>query len=109
RIRNKFKTLGLVKTFGRLDQSEIPLVNQVAQSEALVLVLLGNGNDKTKVRLCQALQSSLVALPYFLGEDDLFFGCNQVYFTNLVQVFVQRLRLAIGNGLCNFELSHLIC
>src|SRR5690606_34654753 len=87
-IGNEFKTFGLIKTFGRFDQSEIPLVNQIAQREPLVLVLLGHGDDKTKVRLRQPLQSGLVALPDFLCEDDLLFGCNQVYFTNLMQVFV---------------------
>ena len=61
-IRNKFEAARFVELLGGLDQSQIPLVDQVRQRQALVLVLFRNGNHEPKVGASQFFEGFLVAL-----------------------------------------------
>ena len=81
---------------------EIPLVDQVRQRQALVLVLFRNGNHEPKVGASQFFEGFLVALFNPLRQIYLFLYGNQILFANLLQVFVQRCAFAIGNGFGNF-------
>ena len=101
-IRNKFEAARFVELLGGLDQSQIPLVDQVRQRQALVLVLFRNGNHEPKVGASQFFEGFLVALFDPLRQIYLFLYGNQILFANLLQVFVQRCAFAIGNGFGNF-------
>ena len=101
-IRNKFEAARFVELLGGLDQSQIPLVDQVRQRQALVLVLFRNGNHEPKVGASQFFEGFLVALFDPLRQIYLFLYGNQILFANLLQVFIQRCAFAIGNGFGNF-------
>lgn len=48
-IGDELKTAGLIELFRSLHQSHVALVDEVGEGNALMLILLCNGNYKTKV------------------------------------------------------------
>jgi len=62
RVGDKFEAPRFVKALGGFDQAEVAFIDEVAERKPLILVLLGDRNDKAKVGLCQFFQGGLVAL-----------------------------------------------
>jgi hypothetical protein len=68
--------------------------------------LFGHGNNKTKVGFNEAVQRALVALADAHRQLNFFFGCDQVHFSDFLQVFFKTLRFTIGNRFRDLELTH---
>ena len=96
-IGDELEAAGLVELLGGLDQAEVALVDQVGQADALVLVLLGDGDDEPEVRTGEFVEGFLVALLDTLGEFHFLFHGNQFFPTDFLQVFVERGALTVGD------------
>ena len=57
-IGDKLEAARFIEFLCSLNQSDISLIDQVCQRQSLMLVLLGNGNDKAEVGCYQTLLSS---------------------------------------------------
>ena len=84
RVGREFITLGVVKFFHRLDQSEIALLDQIEKIHTLADVFFCNGNDKAQVRLDQLVLRGFIALSDPFGKIELSVGIEQ---RNLTDVF----------------------
>ena len=103
-IRDKLKSTCLIKFLCCLYQSDVTLVDQVSQRQTLMLVLLGNGNDKSEVGSHQALLGSLAlrtTLADSLCQFDLLIDGHKGLTTNLYEVLVKCFTRSIGNTLLN--------
>ena len=105
-IRNEFESSRLIEFLGRLDQSEVALVDKVREAQALVLVLFCHGYHEPQVCSREFLQGRLVALPNALGELDLLLYGDEFFPADLLEIFVQRRTLPVGDRLCNLKLPH---
>lgn len=108
-VGNELEPPRFIETFGGFDKPKVPFVDQIAKRQTLVLVLLGHRDDKAKVRFyklferCFALRT---ALPNFTCKLNFLLRREQLNFANLLEVFVQRLALAIGILFRNAHASH---
>ena len=100
-IGYEFETSGLIEFLCGLDQTEIAFVDKVRKAEALVLILLCDGNHETEVCPGKLLESFLVSLAYALGEFHFLFRGNQLLAAYLLEIFVQRGAFAVCDGFCN--------
>ena len=100
-VGDELEAAGLVELLGGLDQAEVALVDQVGQADALVLVLLGYGDDEPEVRPGEFVEGFLVALLDTLGEFHFLLHCNQFFPTDFLKIFVERCALSVGDALCN--------
>ena len=100
-VRDKFETSRLVEFLGGLDEAEIAFVDEVGQAESLVLVLFGYRHHETKIGFRQFVQRLLIAFAYALGQFHLFFYRNQILLAYLLQIFVKRCALTVGNRFSN--------
>ena len=98
----EFEAASLVEAFGGLNQSNVAFVDEVGKTEALVLVLLGNGDDEAQVGLGEAVEGFLVAGFDTLCQTDFLLRSEQLFTANILQVFVERLDVAVGDGMGNF-------
>ena len=101
-VGDEFETARLVELLGGLDQAEVPFVDQVGQAESLVLVLLGYRDHETQVGLGQLFERFLIAFADSLGQFHLFLHRDELLLADLLQIFVERGALAVGDGFCNF-------
>ena len=101
-VGDELEALRLVEALGRLDQPQVALVDEVAQGQALVLVLLGHGHDEAQVGFRQLFEGHLVAFADALGQFDFLVNRHQAHFADFLQVLVQRLAFAVGDLLANF-------
>jgi hypothetical protein len=75
-IADEFETSGFVKFFCGLNQSQISFVDQIRQTEALVLVLFRNRYDETKIGTGKFFQCLSVASFNCLRQFHFFFYGN---------------------------------
>ena len=61
-IGRKFKTLGVIEFFDRLNEAEVSLLNQVEELHSAAKVTLGDADDQTKVRFGKALLCGFVSV-----------------------------------------------
>ncbi len=54
---------GLGKSFGGFHQAHIPFFDQVAERKPLILILLGDRNDKPQIGFRKFFQCIMVSLP----------------------------------------------
>ena len=101
-IRNELETPGFVELLRSLDKTEVSLVDQVGQTEALILILLGHRHDETQIGFGELLQCLLVTLLDSLGKFHLLLNRNELLLADFLQVLVQRRALTVGDGLRNF-------
>ena len=59
-VRDELETPCLVEFLGGFDQTQVALVDEVRQTQSLVLVLLSNRNHETEVGACQFFQCAAV-------------------------------------------------
>ena len=102
RVRDELETTGFVKPLCGLDEPQVAFVDQIRQRQSLVLVLLGHRDHKSEVGFGQLLQCGLVSCLDLAGEFHLFLRSNQVNTANLLEVFVQRRGLPVGDLLGDF-------
>ena len=88
-IRDELEAARFIELLGRLDKSEVALVNQVRQAEALILVLFGDRHDEAQIGLRQLLERLLVSLLDSLGEFHLFLDRDELLLANLLKILVQ--------------------
>ena len=69
---------------------------------SLVLVLLGYRDHETQVGLGQLFERFLIAFADSLGQFHLFLHRDELLLADLLQIFVERGALAVGDGFCNF-------
>ena len=100
-VGDEFEAAGLVEFFCCLDQAEVSFVDQVREADALVLILFGDRDDEAQVGACQFIQGFLVSFLNSLCEFDFFFDGDQFFATDLLQVFVKRCTLSVGDRLGN--------
>ena len=105
-IGDEFEAAGLVELPGGRDESDIPLVDQIRQPHALALVLLGHRNHKAQVGLGQFGHGLLVALADAARQFGLFFSSNHFLTTDVLKVTLERITIAVGDALDDFQLSH---
>ena len=101
-IRYEFESSRLVELLGRLDKTEIALVDKVGQTQSLILVLLGHRHDEAQVGLGQFLQCLLIALLDALSQFHFLFDGYKLLLADLLQILVERCALTIGDRLSNF-------
>jgi len=85
-IRDELEASGLVETLGGLNQSYVPLVDEVGEGESLILVLLRDTDHKPEVRLRQSLQRFLVAVTDALCKFYLFLTRDHLFFAYFLKV-----------------------
>jgi hypothetical protein len=71
-VGDELDALGLVELVGRADEAEVALVDQVGEGHALVLILLGHGNDESQVAADQLVESLRFPDANPLRQVDLF-------------------------------------
>ena len=107
RIGDELEATGFIELLGGLDQTEVTLVDQVRKAQTLVLVLFGDRDHEAKIRLGQFFEGLLIAFLDSLGEFHLLFHRDELLLADFLEIFVQRGALAVGDGLCNLELTHI--
>ena len=90
RVGDELDALGLVELVRRADEAEVALVDQVGQRHALVLILLGHGDDEAEVAAHELVQRLAVAGADALGEIHFLFLRDQRILADLAEILVQR-------------------
>ena len=91
-VRDKLESACLIKLVGCSDKAKITFINQVREGNALMLILLGDGNNETKIRCHQfflCFFSFLSSLPDYLGEFDLLIRSDHRHTAYLYKVSVE--------------------
>jgi hypothetical protein len=88
-VGDELDALGLVELVGRADEPDVALVDEVAERDALILVLLGDGHDEPEVGADERVERFLFPLPDPLGQLDLPFASQQRIGADLLQVLVE--------------------
>ena len=101
-VGDEFEAACFVETLCGLNQTHVAFVDEVGKAEALVLVLLGDGDDEAQVGLGEAVEGFLVTGFDALSQTDFLLGSEQLFTANILQVFVERLDVAVGDGMGNF-------
>ena len=83
-ITDKLETTCFIKLFGCFYQTQITLINQVGQTQTLILILLGYRYNETQIGTCQLLQCNTVTLTDALSELYLLFDSNKVLTANFL-------------------------
>src|SRR4029077_4367636 len=89
-VGDELDPLGLVELVGRANQSEVALVDQIREGDALVLIFLGDGDDEAQVGANELVQRLLFAALDALGQRDLFLARDQGVLADLAQVLIER-------------------
>ena len=71
------------------------------------MVLLGDRYDKTEVSFHQFVQRILVSHSNSLRTVHFLLSRQHIYLGDILEIFLYRLGISIGNTLGDFELSHL--
>ena len=90
RVGDELDALGFVELVGRADQAEVALVDEIGETDTLVLVFLGDRDDEAQVAADQLVQGRLATTLDLLGEVDLVFAGDEGILADLAQVLVER-------------------
>ena len=104
-VGDELEASGLIEFLCCLDESDVAFVYKVGQSKALMLILLGNRYDKSKIGCHQLVLCSFAltsAFLDFLCEFNLLVDGNQRRTTYLNEVFVECFTGTVGNTFLNF-------
>ena len=82
--------LRLVELVGGADQSEVALVDQIGEGDALVLIFLGDRHDEAQVRPDELVQRFLIVHPDALRQLDLVLARDQRIGADVAEVLVER-------------------
>ncbi len=88
-IRDELVAAGFVEPLGGLDQTEVALVDQVAERESLILILLGHTDDEAQIGLGQLFEGKLVAAADAAGQLNLFIRGEEGNLADFLKVFFQ--------------------
>jgi len=75
---------------GGADQAEVALVDEVRERHALVLILLGDGDDEAEVAADQLVERLALSDPDTLRKADFFFLRDQRVLADFPKVLVER-------------------
>ena len=101
-VGDKLESTGFIKPLCGLDKAQISFIDQVSKREALVLVLLGNRNNKAKIRFGEFFKGDLVTFLDSLRQFYFFVGGKKINFAYFLEVFVKRLTLPVRDLFANF-------
>ena len=90
RIGGELVALAVIEFFDRLDEPEVPLLDQVEKEHAASHVALGDGDDQAQVRLGELALGLRVALGHAAGDLDLLAGGEQRDLADLLEVHAHR-------------------
>ena len=79
RITDELETTGLIEFLSSLDKTKVALIDEVRQTESLILILLGYRNDKAEVGSGEFLKSMttlLATFAYLRSKFNFFFNCD---------------------------------
>ena len=93
----KLESACFIKLLGGLNQAEITLVDKVWETESLILILFGYGNDKTEVGACKLLKSPLISFTDALCKLYLLLNRDKLLSANLLKILVERRAFAVGD------------
>ena len=65
-------------------------IDEVGEAKSLILILFGNGHDKAQVASGHIIQGILISFADALSQADFLIRCEHRYFTNVIEVFIQR-------------------
>src|SRR5665213_486894 len=90
RVRNEFDTLGLVESPSGAHETQVSLVDKVGKIDALVLIFLGDGNNKTEIGTNKLVHALVVARAN--PDRQLSFGLSrdQRISADVAQVLIQQ-------------------
>jgi hypothetical protein len=95
RVGDELEALLLVEAVGGLDQTEVALVDEVEETEALADVLLGDRHDELQVRGDQFFESGLVPFADLYGDFRLALARQALIVTDRLKIRVERLALRL--------------
>jgi hypothetical protein len=90
RVRDELDSLRLVELVRGADETEVALVDQIGERDALILILLGHRHDEPEVRAHQLVQRLLIVHPNALRQSHLFLTVDQRIDADVTQVLVER-------------------
>jgi hypothetical protein len=94
-VGDELESARLVESLRTLDESEVPFVDQISKGQALMLVLLGDADDKTEIGLGQLLECLLIPLLDSTGKVNFFLRSYKVDLPYLLEVLVERLAFPV--------------
>src|SRR6185437_6350617 len=96
-IGDELDALRLVEFVGGANESEVALVDEIGEGDALVLILLRHRDDKAQVGANERVQGLLVIDPDSLRQLDLILPRDQRIDADIAEVLVQRAFLVGGS------------
>src|SRR5678816_1665867 len=106
RIRDELDVFLRVEPLGRLDQPDVPLVDQVEEAEAAPPVFLGEADDETEVGLHELLEGLSIPLPDLRSELLLIVGGDPGQPGYFLEVLLETLGARASSALRSFLLVH---
>ena len=103
-IGDELESARFVKFLSSLYQSDVALVDEVGKRQALMLVLLGHGDDESEVGGDETLFCLLAlgaSLADGLGQLDFLLDGHEGLTTDLHEVLIQCFTRSVGNALLN--------
>ena len=85
-VGNELEPAGLVEPFGRLDQTQVALTDQIFQRPPLTLELLGHTDHESQVGDDQLVLGLAISLLDQLGKLDLLPGVQRLELADISQV-----------------------
>ena len=90
----------------RLDEAEVPLLDEVEEQHAAADVAFRDGDDEAQVRLGETLRRLLVAVVHALGERDFLLRRQEGHASDLLEVHAHGVvdAHALGDGEVDLDL-----
>ena len=88
-VGDELDPLRLVEFVRGANQTEVALVDQIGERDALILIFLGDGHDEAEVRPNELVETLLVALPDLLGKADFLIARDQRIRADVAEVLIE--------------------
>ena len=90
RIRGELEPTIWIELIYRTEESYIPFLDEIEESESASHILLRDRDDETEIGFCESLACILVSLLDEMTETDFFFCIDERKSTDLVEVHTDR-------------------
>src|SRR5687767_7876846 len=90
RVRDELDALRLIELVSSPDESEVALVDEIGERDALILVLLRDGHDEAKIGAHELIERLLIIHADALREPHLFVAGDQRINADVAEVLVER-------------------
>ena len=105
-VGDEFEAACFVKFLCGFDEAEVAFVNEVVEGKSLVLILLGNADDKAEVGAGEAVEGFLVAFVNALSEFHFLIGGDEFLPADFHEIFIKGGTGAVCDAFVYLELSH---